>query len=169
MLLVVGRILRPHGIRGDLICEVRTDEPAQRFVVGSVLVTDPTQAGPLTLEYVRWYQDRLLLTFAEVADRNAAEELRGVFLCVDSYELETPDDPEEFRDHDLIDLSVEDEAGTKIGTITRVDHGPAHDMLVVSREGAKPALIPFIHDMVPTVDIAAKRVVVNLPDGLLDL
>jgi len=169
MLLVIGRIIRPHGVRGDLICEVRTDEPDERFVAGSVLVTDPAEHGPVKLEYVRWYQGRLLITLEGVADRDAAEALRGVLLCVDSADITEPEDPEEFRDHDLVDLRVEDTDGTVIGNVTRVEHGPAHDMLVVRRDGDKPALIPFIHAMVPTVDVPGGRIVVTLPDGLLDL
>lgn len=169
MKLVVGRIVRSHGVRGDLICEVRTDEPEERFAGGSVLHTDPPRFGPVTIERSRWYQGRIMLTLVGIGDKDAAEELRGVELTVDSDDVAAPDDPEEFRDHDLVGLAVVDESGTAIGTVARVDHPPAHDMLVVDRPGAKPALIPFIQAMVPTVDVAAGRIVVSLPDGLLDL
>ena len=169
MRLVVGRIIRPHGVRGDLICEIRTDEPEQRFVVGSVFSTDPTDRGPVTLASVRPYKDRLLITLDGVRDRTAAEGLRDVQLCVDSDELPQPDDPDEFRDHELVGLTVETTAGERVGSIARVEHGHAHDMLVVAREGARPALIPFIRQMVPTVDRSGRRVVVDLPEGLLDL
>ena len=169
MLLVVGRLVRPHGVRGDLICEVRTDEPDDRFAAGSVLATDPADSGPLTLDQVRWHQGRLLVKFDGIDDRDAAGKLRGVLVCVDSAELDAPDDPEEFRDHDLVGLAVETDSGDRIGEIVRVDHGAAHDMLVVKRDTGKPALIPFIHRMVPTVDLPGGRVVVTLPEGLLDL
>ncbi|WP_345740707.1 ribosome maturation factor RimM [Stackebrandtia albiflava] len=168
-MLVIGRIVRPHGIRGDLICEVRTDEPEERFVAGSVVHTDPASAGPLRIESVRWYQGRLLLTFDGVADRDTAEALRGVLLCVDSANVPPPEDPEEFRDHDLVGLRVETETGETVGTVARIEHGPAHDTLVVDRSEAKPALIPFIHAMVPVVDVPGGRMVVTLPEGLLDL
>lgn len=169
MRLVVGRIIRPHGVRGDLICEIRTDEPAERFTVGSVFVTDPTEHGPVTLTSVRSYQGRLLITFEGVNDRDSADALRGVELCIDSEELQAPDDPDEFRDHELVGLAVESVTGELIGTVSRIEHGPAHDMLIVGREAAKPALIPFIHAMVPDVDLPGRRIVVDLPDGLLDL
>lgn len=169
MLLTVGRIVRPHGIRGDVICEITTDDPDERFVAGSVYRTDPAEAGPLTLEEVRWYQGRLLLGFAGCHDRDAAEKLRKVALCVDSDELDELDDPDEFRDHQLVGLGVRDVSGDDIGTITRIQHGPAQDMLVVSRPDRRQALIPFIRQMVPTVDIAAGVVTVDLPEGLLDL
>src|SRR4051794_22523254 len=104
MLLTVGQIFRAHGIRGEVVVDVRTDEPAERFAVGSVLVTDSTavrrpapavaeQSGAawqapaqLTIESVRPHQGRLLIVFDGVYDRSMAEDLRGVLLCVDSAE-----------------------------------------------------------------------------------
>jgi ribosomal 30S subunit maturation factor RimM len=80
---VVGRVIRPHGIRGEVSVEVRTDFPGDRFAVGSVLATDPPAAGPLTVEAARWHAGRLLVRFAGIADRNLAETLRGVWLTVD--------------------------------------------------------------------------------------
>ncbi|MFZ2014003.1 MAG: ribosome maturation factor RimM, partial [Nocardioides sp.] len=80
MQLVVGRITRPHGVRGEVSVEVRTDEPDRRFAVGRVLATDPVAAGPLTVESARWHSGRLLIQFAGVGDRNQAEDLRGIWL-----------------------------------------------------------------------------------------
>ncbi|WP_415646172.1 ribosome maturation factor RimM [Stackebrandtia soli] len=168
-MLVVGRLTRPHGVRGDLICEVRTDEPEKRFTSGSVFVTDPEAAGPLTVAAARWYQGKMLLTIDGVSDRNGAEDLRGVLLCVDSADVDTPTDPDEFADHQLVGLSVVDVEGETIGVVARVDHSPAHDMLIVDRPGAGQALIPFIRQMVPTVDVDGGRIVVDPPQGLLDL
>lgn len=169
MLLVVGRIIRPHGVRGDLVCEVRTDEPEKRFVAGSVMRTDPAHHGPLSLTAVRWYQSRLLVTFAEVDDRNAADELRGLLLCVDSEVVDDLDDPDEFRDHELVGLEVADESGVVLGRVKRIDHAPAHELIVLNRESGGQAFIPFISQMVPSVDVAAGRIVVDLPEGMLDL
>ena len=81
---MVGRILRPHGLRGELSVEVRTDKPGQRFAAGSALGTDPAEAGPLTVAASRWHSGRLLVTFAEVAGRDEAESLRGVWRTVDA-------------------------------------------------------------------------------------
>ena len=170
MLLVVGRIVRPHGIRGDLICEIRTDEPQLRFAAGSVLITDPAARGPLTVKTARPYQDRMLVSFDEVDDRNAAEAMRGTKLCVDSESLTPPEAEEEFRDHELIGLSVQDESGVELGRVVRVEHAPAHDLLVMRAEGQRDdVFIPFIAQMVPTVDVASGHVIVDLPPGLLDL
>ena len=81
---MVGRIIRPHGLRGELSVEVRTDDPGQRFANGSVLATDPPEVGPLTITSSRWHSGRLLVSFAEVIGRTDAESLRGVLLTVDA-------------------------------------------------------------------------------------
>jgi len=78
MQLVVGRIIRPHGVRGELAVEVRTDDPELRLATGAVLATQPAAAGPLTVTRARWHTGKLLLTFDGVADRDGADGLRGV-------------------------------------------------------------------------------------------
>ena len=93
MQLVVGRIARPHGVRGEVSVEVRTDDPGRRFAVGEVLATDPVAAGPLTVESARWHTGRLLISFAGITDRDQADELRGVWLTMDSAEVSSPEDP----------------------------------------------------------------------------
>ena len=130
MRLVVGRIGRPHGVKGEVTVEVRTDSPEERFVVGKALETDPADVGPLPITAQRWHKDRLLVRFEEVPDRTAAEQLRRSSV-VDSAELPrwTAD---EFHDHELI--------GLRVGTAKRWKVGrPAHaqDMLVVSGENAR--------------------------------
>jgi len=80
LLVVVGRIGRPHGIRGEVTVEVRTDTPELRFAPGSVLETDPARLGPLTVAAARWHSGRLLLLAEGVHDRTGAEALRGLVL-----------------------------------------------------------------------------------------
>jgi 16S rRNA processing protein RimM len=169
MLLVVGEIVRPHGVRGEVVVDVRTDEPGERFAPGTVLVTDPGPAGPLTVEYAKPHLGRLIVAFEGVEDRDGAESLRRVQLCVDSDDIPLPDDPDEFLDHQLIGLTAVDPAGEKIGEVVRIDHGPAHDMLVLSRPDGRTSLVPFVSAMVPEVDLAGGRLVMTLPEGLLDL
>jgi 16S rRNA processing protein RimM len=169
MLLVVGRVIRPHGVRGEVSVDVRTDAPEDRFTVGSVLVTDPTEAGPLTIETCRPHQGRMLVTFAGVADRDVADGLRGVLLCVDSASVPEPADPDEFNDHQLVGLRAETPAGDLIGTILRVDHAPASELLVVRLADGRQGLVPFVRAIVPEVDVAGGRVVLTPPEGLFDL
>jgi len=169
MQLVIGRILRPHGVKGEVVVDVRTDSPDERYAVGAVLETDPAAAGPLTIAELRPHQGRLLVFFDGVADRDAADELRGVLLCVDSSTVPDPADPEEFHDHQLVGLRAESADGEPIGEVLRVDHAPASDLLVVRLTDGRTGLVPFVRAIVPTVDVAGGRVVLTPPDGLFDV
>jgi 16S rRNA processing protein RimM len=166
--LVVGRIGRAHGIKGEVTVEVRTDEPELRLGPGAVLATDPSLAGPLTIEAGRVHSGRLLLTFEGVADRNAAEALRNTLLIAQVDPQERPQDPEEFYDHQLIDLDVVTRDGTLIGRIAEVSHLPYQDLLVVRRPDGGEVLIPFVADIVPEIDLEDQRAVIDPPPGLLD-
>jgi 16S rRNA processing protein RimM len=130
MQLVVGRITRPHGVRGEVSVEVRTDEPDRRFAVGRVLATDPAGAGPLTIDAARWHSGRLLIRFAGVSDRNQAQDLRGTWLTLDSAEAGPTGDPDEFHDHELIGLAVVTTSGEPVGRVTDVRHF-GQDLLVI--------------------------------------
>jgi 16S rRNA processing protein RimM len=187
-LLVVGAIGRPHGIGGEVLVTVRTDEPEARFTAGSVFTTEVPRdrrvstgtaaSAPgvpyrvpekLTLESARWHHGRLIARFDGVDDRNVAEALRGVLLQVDSAAVDTPDDPDEFLDHQLVGLRVEAPDGTLLGSVERIQHAPASDLIVLAKAGGGTALVPFVSVMIPTVDLAGGRMVAELPEGLLDL
>jgi 16S rRNA processing protein RimM len=170
MQLVVGRVGRPHGLRGDVTVEVRTDDPDDRFAAGSVLVTEPAAAGPLTISAARWHSGRLLLKFAGFEDRDTAENLRGILLVVDSAQLPPPGDPEEFADYDLIGLEVLTTSGEQVGVVSEVLHH-GQDLLVIEGGGERAGaqiLVPFVLPLVPDVDVAAGRLVIDPPPGLLD-
>ncbi len=174
MQLVVGRVGRPHGIRGEVTVQVRTDDPDLRFAPGSVLATEPGARGPLTVAASRWHSGRLLVRFAGYADRSQSEELRGTLLCIDSAEVGPAADPEEFHDHELIGLDVLTVAGEPVGVVSDVLHH-GQDLLVVQPQEGRPAgknggvLVPFVAAIVAEVDIAAGRLVIDPPPGLLDL
>ena len=168
MQLVVARIGRAHGIKGEVTVEVRTDEPESRLGPGAVLATDPPTAGPLTIERGRVHSGRLLLRFEGVQDRTAAEALRNTLLIAEVDPDEQPEDPDEFYDHQLTDLDVVTSAGVSVGRVEEVAHPPGQDLLVVRREDGSEALIPFVTEIVPEVDLAAQRIVVDPPPGLLD-
>jgi 16S rRNA processing protein RimM len=175
MQLIVGRIVRPHGIVGELVIDVRTDEPEQRFRPGSVLVTDPGRAAPgpvpnkLTIQTVRPHQGRLLVVFDGVHDRTLADNLRGVLLCVDSDDVPATDDPDEFHDYQLVGLAAVTPDGEALGEVVRVEHAPASELLVLRRPDGRTALVPFVKAIVPDVDLAGRRVVMTPPEGLFDL
>ncbi len=170
----VGRIGKPHGVRGEVSVEVRSDEPDRRFAAGQVLRAQgrhPSLPSALTVTSARWHQDRLLVRFEEVADRSAAEQTRGALLYVDLAPGEVPEDPEDFYDHQLVGLTVEDTAGTRVGVVTEVLHHTAQELLVIRTvEGAdgREVLVPFVTALVPTVDVAGGRLVVADRPGLID-
>lgn len=169
--VVVGRIGKPHGIRGEVTVAVSTDEPERRFAAGSVLramtPAPASKAETLTVARTRWHQNTLLVAFEEVADRNAAEAARGTILSALLNADEVPDDPEEFYDHQLVGLAVVDTDGRTLGTLTAVVHGAAQDLLTVRTPDGRDALVPFVQALVPEVDLAARRVVVADRPGLI--
>jgi 16S rRNA processing protein RimM len=167
--LVVGRVGKPHGVRGEVTVEVRTDDPATRFAPGSSLRTDPPARGPLTVVGVHPRSGGLVIAFEGVESREGAEALRGTVLVVDSDSLPEIDEPDEWYDHQLVGLAAVDPAGAALGTVTDVVHSPAADLLVVRDAGEREHLVPFIREMVPAVDVPGGRVVVDAPEGLFDL
>ncbi len=171
--MVVGRIGRPHGVRGEVTVEVRTDDPDARFTPGAVLRTEPADRGPLTVASRRWHREILLLALRgpdgrQVDSREAAEELRNTELLVDVAGLPALDDPDTFYDHQLVGLRAQLTDGSPLGEVVAVLHEGA-DTLVVRRTDGGEALIPFVAAIVPTVDLAAGLLVVDPPEGLLDL
>ncbi|MFC9753361.1 ribosome maturation factor RimM [Streptomyces sp. NPDC056921] len=168
MQLVVARIGRAHGIKGEVTVEVRTDEPELRLGPGAVLATEPAGAGPLTIETGRVHSGRLLLRFEGVRDRTAAEALRNTLLIADIDPAELPEDPEEFYDHQLMDLDVVLADGTEIGRITEITHLPSQDLFIVERPDGSEVMIPFVEEIVTEIDLAEQRAVITPPPGLID-
>ncbi|MEV6261760.1 ribosome maturation factor RimM [Streptomyces sp. NPDC051784] len=168
MQLVVARIGRAHGIKGEVTVEVRTDEPELRLGPGAVLITEPAHAGPLTIETGRVHSGRLLLRFEGVRDRTAAEALRNTLLIAEVDPAELPDDPEEFYDHQLIDLDVVLADGTEIGRITEISHLPSQDLFIVERPDGSEVMIPFVEEIVTEIDLEEQRAVITPPPGLID-
>ncbi|MFI6319575.1 ribosome maturation factor RimM [Nonomuraea sp. NPDC050556] len=160
MELVVGRIGRPHGVRGDVTVEVRTDDPDLRFAPGTSIAT--STGGSLEIESKRWHQGTLLLRFVGVTSREDAEELRNTMMVIDSSAVEPLDDPDEFHDHQLIGLQVFTVGGDFVGEVTDVLHH-GQDLLVVGSD----VYIPFVKALVPEVDLDGGRLVVDPPEGLL--
>ena len=173
--LVVGRVGRAHGVRGEVSVEPRTDEPARRFAEGVRLELrtpdgDPVPPGrPASLRVRSWrrHQSRLLVAFDEVADRTAAEGLHGLALVAEVDPAERPEDPEEFYDHQLVGLTVCTTDGAAVGTVAEVLHGGGQDLLAVRTTDGREALVPFVAALVPNVDVPAGRLEVADRPGLL--
>jgi 16S rRNA processing protein RimM len=170
-LRMVGRIVKPHGIRGELVVNLSTDSADLRFAVGSVLFVtarDGSVARSLTVTAARPHTGRLLVCFEGVNGREDADELRGVPLCAAALDLPPIEDPDEFYDHQLEGLAVLTVTGAVVGTVREVMHGAGGELLVVDREGGGEALVPFVRQIVPEVDVRGGRVVLDPPPGLLE-
>ncbi len=172
--VVVGRVGRPHGVHGEVAVEPRTDDPERRYAPGARLLCRGAPGAPaaayevVTVATTRRHQHRLLVRFEEVSDRTAAEPLRGVLLAVVPDPTETPEDPEEFFDHQLRGLRVCGGAGQPVGVVVDVLHPGAQDLLVVARDAGGETLVPFVQALVPEVDLDAGRLVVADLPGLLE-
>lgn len=169
--VVVGRIGKPHGIRGEVTVDVRSDEPHRRYVPGVRLLAQPPRGSAfsvaaLTVARTRWHQSTLLVTFEELPDRTAAEAARGVVLSVEIPADESPEDPEEFYDHQLVGLAAYDVGGAHLGEIEGLVHG-AQDLLRLRTTDGREALVPFVAALVPEVDVAGGRVVIADRPGLV--
>ena len=170
--LVVGRIGKPHGIKGEVTVDVRTDEPERRFASGATLRAQAPRGSAsaltsMTVARARWHQSRLLVTFKELPDRNSAEAARGIVLHASVPADEVPEDPDEFYDHQLIGLTAYDVDGTALGEVTGLVHGGAQDLLAVKALDGRDTLVPFVKALVPEVDVAGGRVVVADRPGLV--
>ena len=164
----VGRIGRPQGLKGEVTVELRTDIPEVRFTPGARLLR---LGGPdVVVDAAKWHQSKLLLAVVGISDRTQAETLRDVVLHIDGATDDyVDDDPDSFSDESLKGLSVVLEDGTVIGQVSDVIHPTGQDMLEVTRAEGAPVLLPFVRELVPTVDVAGGRVVITPPEGLLDL
>ncbi|MDA4894021.1 ribosome maturation factor RimM [Microbacterium resistens] len=173
--LRVGRLVKAHGLKGALKLELYTDDPAGRFVPGASFTLQVPEASPwhgksLTVRDYRVMNGSSVVFFEDVEDRTAAESLVRAILWMDQDETEAPEE-DAWYDHQLVGLEVVRD-DVVVGRVIRVDHLPAQDLLIVRRAGvsgdAAEVMVPFVSAIVPTVDIAAGRLVVTPPPGLFE-
>ncbi len=177
MELVVGRVAKAHGVTGELVVDVRTDDPDARFAAGNTLRgrgPGPAKAvATYTIESVRPHAGRLLVRLAGVTDRDSADALRGTLFVVDSGELPPITEPDEYYDHQLEGLRVRTVDGADVGTVAEVLHTAAGELLSVTTSDGAEVLVPFVAAIVPTVAVSdrpgAGYIEIDPPDGLLDL
>ena len=166
MLLVVGRIGRAHGVRGEVTVEIRTDDPDSRFAIGATLATDPENKGPLTIRDARFHSGTLLLSFNGFDDRTSVEGLRNVLLLSDVNPKEANATEDDFHISQIVGSSVIDGEGIDWGLVVDVMHLPAQDTLVIDHNG-REILVPFVKAFVPKVDIDKKIITVSSIESLL--
>lgn len=167
--VLIGRVGKPHGIRGHVTVDVRTDEPERRFADGTVLraATPRGEIRALTVDGTRWHHGVLHVRFREIADRDQAEAARGLLLYADIPVDATPEDPDEYYEHQLVGLAAYNLEGDHLGEVTGLVHGAAQDLLMVRTEDGRDTLVPFVKALVPTVDLAARRVEIADRPGLV--
>lgn len=167
--LRVGRLVKPHGLKGALKLELYTDAPERRFVTGAEFTLQVPEASPwhgktVVVREYRVMNGNPVVFFEDVDDRTAAESLVRAILWLD-HEGDDAEDNAWF-DHQLVGLDVvRDDA--VIGRVVRVDHLPAQDLLIV-KAGENEVMVPFVEAIVPTVDLSAGRVIVTPPAGLFE-
>ena len=168
--LVVGRVVKAHGVTGEVVVDVRTDDPETRFAPGTSLRARAKGGAerPLIVTSARPHGGRLLVRLDGVADRDGADALRGALFLVDSADLPPIEDPDEFYDHQLEGLRVRTTAGVEVGTVAEVLHTAAGELLSVRTEDGE-VLVPFVGAIVASVSLADQVIEIDPPEGLLDL
>jgi 16S rRNA processing protein RimM len=166
--VVIGRIGKPRGVRGDVFIAPWTDDPEERYAVGSVLRTSPPERGPLTVAAMTMASGKLVVHFDGHDSREAAEQLRGIELVMDPADRPPLEDPDDFYDTDLVGLAARTVTGAELGPVREVLHAGASDYLVLEVDGVE-RLVPFVSAIVPTVDVAGRFVEIDPPEGLFDL
>lgn len=167
--LVVGRVVKSHGVRGELVVDVRTDDPDARFASGVTLRGRAPKGGgesTYTVTAARNHSGRLLLSLDEISSRDAADAMRGVLFLVDTTEVSSGDDPDEFYDHELEGATVVTVSDEPVGTLESVVHMGSTDLLSVRSTDGRELLIPFVAEIVP--EVSTERIVIDPPDGLLN-
>jgi 16S rRNA processing protein RimM len=176
--LTVGRVVKAHGISGELVVEIRTDDPASRFSPGNTLRAKPSRGGEersCVIESVREHGGRLLVRLAGITDREAADGLRGTLFVVDSEDLPDIDEADTYYDHQLEGLRVRTVDGQQIGVVAEVLHTAAGELLAVrpdagaGGEDKREVLVPFVTAIVTSVSLDDGTVEIDPPEGLLDL
>ena len=171
-LIAIGRIRRPHGIRGEVVVDLLTDSPdvllasGRRVLVGTVGGRPDPGGAELNIAASRPFKDSWLIKAREIADRNAAELWRDRYLLLPQDELPPPADDQVYI-HDLIGMRVQEVSGAPVGTVAEVYELPQGLMLEIDGE-RKGALIPFRDEVVTSVDAAQRLIIIDPPLGLLE-
>jgi 16S rRNA processing protein RimM len=168
----VGRITKAHGLKGGIKLELYTDDPDRRFTPGAVFTLQVPDDSPwsgktIALDELRWYNSHPVAFFAGITDRTGAETLARAILWVEQDTDEDTGEDDAWYDHQLVGLKVLRD-GVEVGTVARVDHLPAQDLLAVDTPDRGEVLVPFVAAIVPAVDLDACTVTVTPPTGLFE-
>ncbi len=160
--LAVGRVLRPHGVRGELLLEALTDSPGPLSGVDTVYLGDAAEPHPLA--GARLHRGRLLIRLQDCADRDAAEAFRGQLVQIRIGEA-APPPPGSYYHHQIVGLAVVTDEGEALGEVTEILETGSNDVYVVSGSSGE-ILLPALTSVILKVDLEAKRMTVHLLEGL---
>ena len=167
--VVIARIVKARGIRGEVACTLETDFPERFAALARVTVWMPNDLRlSLVLEDHWFHQSRVILKFAGYDTMTAAEQLVGGRLMIseaEAFELEA----DEFYEYDLIGAMVVTAEGQQVGRVVRLLQTGGADLLVVENDDKRELLIPFVDEICTEVEVEARRITINPPAGLLDL
>jgi 16S rRNA processing protein RimM len=174
--LLVARIGKPHGLRGEVTVQTHTDDPERRFAPGTDFATEAVAGSgvphTLTVRTARLHGRTWLLGFEQIPDRTGAESLRGtrLFIDVDTAAQDEPDDDDEgYYEDELVGLTAVGPDGAILGEVTGLETRSVQDLLVLRLASGGQALVPFVEAIVPEVDLEVGRVVIDPPPGLFEL
>lgn len=159
--VVLGAVIGAHGLKGEVKVKTFTHSPEKLGAYGTLSTSD---GRVFTIKELRATKpDEAVARFAEIADRNAAEALKGTELFV-SREMLPDADANEFYHADLIGLRAEDGEGRVLGTVTAVHNFGASDVIEIARDDGDSVMLPFTHEIVPVIEIEAGRVIIAAPE-----
>ena len=167
MLVEVGRLVKAHGIKGDLLVSSLTDLPELRFAIGAKLSL--ADGKEFTITKSSQHSGNLILHFAGVDDRNAAELIIRNQLFADVDEAQVPPDPDRYFDRQLIGLTVKTINEETVGVVKDILHLPAQDMFVIQSSSMLEVLVPFVDPIVVEVDLESRVILIDPPAGLINL
>jgi 16S rRNA processing protein RimM len=164
-------VVKAHGVTGEVVVDVRTDDPELRFAPGAVLRAKGSDQRErnYAVEAVRPHGSRILVRLAGVAGRDAADALRGSLFVIDSADLPPIDEADTYYDHQLEGLRVRTTDGRDIGTVAEVLHTAAGELLAINRDQAAELLVPFVSAIVTSVSLEDRIIEIDPPEGLLEL
>lgn len=161
--ICVGRIGAPHGVRGEVRLWAFTEDPMTVMGYGPLETEDASRT--FTIEAMRPAKDHFVARLAGIDDRSKAEALTNARLFVRRARLPQPEDEDTFYHADLIGLAAMDPNGSPIGTVLAVHNFGAGDVIEIQPPQGPSVMLPFTKAVVPTVDLQAKRIVIDAPEG----
>ncbi len=165
-LVVIGRLRKPHGLRGEMLLEVLTDYPEARFYPGAVIYIGPRRL-PLTIREVKPHRDGLLLAFEGYPDRSSVEPLRNQWVTIEAEEVIPAQEEDAYYDFEVLGAQVETEEGRVLGRLVEIIETAGNDVFVVQPAQGPEILLPVTQEVIRHLDPERRVIIVHLLPGLI--